>query len=286
MMVLPNVDFRMFFLPANIAACYEIRMDVDEFIGILRETGAYTTPERKLGLFDRMDWWFYLRLAGHIHDCRDGFVRDFNLDTWKYHSHRIFKLVETAGGRVHAEGIHNLGKAKPPYVYISNHMSLVETFLLPVLMLDTSDVCIVLKENLMKYPCFGELLEVLDPIVVTRRNAREDLKVMFEQGKEALKKGRSVLIFPQSTRSTRVSPADFNSVGVKLAQRENVPCVPIALKTDFLRPGRLIRDIGPIDRSKAIHFKFGEPIKVTKENARQAHGQIISFITDALKNWE
>ena len=54
----------------------------------------------------------------------------------------------------------------------------------------------------------------------------------MEEGSERLKKGKSVLIFPQKTRSEIFNPKEFNSLGVKLAKKNNVPVIPMAVLTD------------------------------------------------------
>jgi len=71
---------------------------------------------------------------------------------------------------------------------------------------------------------------------------------------------------------------------VKLAKKAGVPVVPLALKTDFHGLGRKIKDFGPVDRSKTVHFRFGEPLQVTG-NGREAHEACLNFITENLKAW-
>ncbi|OVE74865.1 hypothetical protein BVX97_06155 [bacterium E08(2017)] len=257
----------------------------------MNKHGSYDTPaELELRsadkLFGKMDFWFYLGLWGVVRRCNRVLNHDFSVDNWKKQSYDVFHLVERCGGKVHVSGIDNLRKMEAPFVYVSNHMSLVETFLLPVQMLDTSDIAIILKESLMKYPVFGKLLESLRPIVVKRKNPKEDLQTVLKASERVLgEEHRSILVFPQSTRTTEFNPADFNTLGVKLAQRNGVPVVPVALKTDFLKPGKLVRDLGPIDRSQEVYFKFGEPMEVTKANSREVHDTCTAFIASALADW-
>jgi peptide chain release factor 2 len=61
---------------------------------------------------------------------------------------------------------------------------------------------------------------------VTRRHPREDLKQVLTEGAEHLAQGRSVLVFPQATRSTSFDPSTFNTLAVKLAARASVDVVP------------------------------------------------------------
>ena len=99
-----------------------------------------------------------------------------------------------------------------------------------------------------------------------------------------IRKGYSVGIFPQATRSATFNPASFNSLGVKLARRAGVPVVPVALKTDFQGNGRFIKDMGPVDPRKTIFVEFGKPLEV-KGSDSETHRTILEFIVNNLKKW-
>jgi 1-acyl-sn-glycerol-3-phosphate acyltransferase len=60
--------------------------------------------------------------------------------------------------------------------------------------------------------------------------------------------------------------------------------VPVAIKTDFQRNGKWIKDMGPIDPHKMLYFKFGEPLAV-EGKGRQAHQHVIEFIIQNLLAW-
>jgi 1-acyl-sn-glycerol-3-phosphate acyltransferase len=123
------------------------------------------------------------------------------------------------------------------------------------------------------------------PITVTRTNPREDLKAVLEEGSALLKEGRSVIIFPQTTRTMELEPERFNSIGVKLARRAGVPVVPIALKTDALGNGRVLKDFGTVDPTRDVHFSIGEPMEITGRG-HEEHRRIIEFITAKLNTWK
>ncbi|MCX7590648.1 MAG: 1-acyl-sn-glycerol-3-phosphate acyltransferase, partial [Kiritimatiellae bacterium] len=177
----------------------------------------------------------------------------------------------------------NLACLTAPAVIVSNHMSLLETFLLPGFILPFREVAIVVKESLLRYPAFGQILRAVNAISVKRENPREDFRKIMECGRQALESGRCVLVFPQSTRSPEFNPAEFNSVGVKLAARSSVPVIPLALKTDFVGIGRIVRDLGRLDRSKPVYFSFGAPFQVT--SPREAHEKVVAFISERLRSW-
>jgi len=272
--------------------CSETGMDRKAFQEQLARTGSYDTAsdgnprsrcERMLGWSDGYYYWRIFRVvySGHCYSKRG----QFGVETWADHSYGIHRAVEACGGRIIIDGMDLVAAlGVRPVVYVGNHMSLLETLLIPVMALQFNYLATVVKESLVKYPIFGTVMRAVEPVTVSRRNPREDLKMVLEKGKEFLGAGRSVLIFPQSTRSRTIDPADFNSLGAKLAQRSNVPLVPVAVKTDFHGIGRWARDVGRIDRKKALHFRFGAPMDV-EGNGREAHRKTVDFITGALAEW-
>jgi len=106
----------------------------------------------------------------------------------------------------------------------------------------------------------------------------------MNKGTDLLLKGVSVIIFPQSTRSLVFNPEEFNSLGVKLAKKAGVRIVPMAIKTDFWGHGKLIKELGPLDSRKAIHFRFGEPCGITG-SGKAENQRIIDFIKASLDEW-
>jgi 1-acyl-sn-glycerol-3-phosphate acyltransferase len=122
------------------------------------------------------------------------------------------------------------------------------------------------------------------PIVVVRKDAKEDFKTVMEQGKELLAKGISVIIFPQSTRMTEFDPSLFNSLGIKLAIAAGVKVIPVAIKTDFWGNGKWVKDIGPVNRDNPIFMTFGKPMEING-NGKEEHKQILEFITHTLRQW-
>jgi len=97
--------------------------------------------------------------------------------------------------------------------------------------------------------------------------------------------GISIIVFPQTTRSDSFEPSQFNTIGVKLAQRAGVPAVPVALLTGAWKNGKIFKDLGKIDPSKRVHFAFGEPIAIGGRGMEE-HQAIIQFIKGKLEEWQ
>jgi len=131
---------------------------------------------------------------------------------------------------------------------------------------------------------FKHVLRSRDPIIVGRTNPRDDFKAVMEGGVQRLKTGRSIIIFPQTTRTTVFDPKAFNTIGVKLAHKANVPVVPIALKTDAWGNGKYLKDFGKIDPSKKVYFAFGEPMLIQGTGAEEHH-KVVEFISSKLQKW-
>ncbi len=204
---------------------------------------------------------------------------------WAADSHKMLKFLECVGVTFDIENLSHFQDIKPTCVFVANHMSTLETFILPCIIQPHRDITFVIKDSLLKYPVFKHIMKSRDPIVVGRINPREDFKKVMKEGKQRLKQGTSVIIFPQTTRSDYLDEKKFNSIGIKLAKNAKVPVIPIALKTDTWGVGRLAKDFGEIDPSKEVMFSFGAPIYISG-NGKSEHRQVIDFISGKLSSWQ
>ncbi len=250
-------------------------------------SGDYHSPERKLGWASRAapGTIFYLKLlqivlaAGRA--ARRGEYTDAD---WIRSSRAILTALEEAGVRVTVANTASFIDLPEACVFAGNHMSVLETFVLPGIIQPYRDVTFVVKESLLSYPVFSHVLASRRPIVVSRRNPRRDLEIVLREGTERLKNASSIILFPQTNRSPFFSPGEFNSLGVKLARRGGVPVIPIALKTDAWATGKRIRDLGRIFPRIPVHITFGEPVPVTG-SGKEAQERIVRFISGRLREW-
>lgn len=208
----------------------------------------------------------------------------YEASDWAQSSYDILKLIENCGGRFHITGLNNLYECKEPVVFVSNHMSTLETMVFPCIIAPVMKVTFVVKESLVMHPFLGPTLRSQNPIVVGRKNPRADFQTIMRKGKELLSNGISLIIFPQSTRNVDFKPSEFNSIGVKLARNANVKVIPVAIKTDFWGNGKRIKDLGPIDRTKPINIAFGEPLTI-ENTGKEENEFIIDYIKKHLEVW-
>jgi 1-acyl-sn-glycerol-3-phosphate acyltransferase len=252
---------------------------------------TYDTPEKKhLSLKEKMllnnRLYFILKYAGVVLRTRKEAIRKiYDTKAWTDSSFEIFRFIENVGGKFHISGMENIIKPAGPALFIGNHMSTLETMILPSIIGPHRELTFVVKESLVRHPLFGDVMRSRNPIVVGRTDPRKDFEEVMNGGMELLSKGVSIIIFPQSTRSVEFKPEEFNSLGVKLAKKAGVEVVPVALKTDFWGNGKWIKELGQIDSNKPIHFKFGEPFRITG-NGKEENQRIIDFIQNSLKEWK
>lgn len=205
-------------------------------------------------------------------------------DAWIPSSIDTARLVERVGGQIIVENVAAISGLTGPAVVVGNHMSTLETFLLPCMIRPYRPVTFVVKRELVEMPVFKHVMRSRHPVVVGRENPRDDLRVMLEEGEARLRSGVSVIVFPQRTRAPQWRPGEFNSIAVKLAKRTGVPVVPLAVRTDFWGTGKIVKELGPIRPDRAIHFSFGNPLVVTG-NGRDAQTEVVRFITDKMRAW-
>jgi 1-acyl-sn-glycerol-3-phosphate acyltransferase len=86
----------------------------------------------------------------------------------------------------------------------------------------------VLKRELLWIPFFGWGLAALNPIAIDRGAGRKALSQVVEQGKQRLKSGSWVVIFPEGTRIETGKIGRFGIGGAQLAIQSEACVVPVA----------------------------------------------------------
>ena len=265
-------------------------MKTDAFQSQLRDAGFYRTPGSPEGShlpsflatpsFNLFMLEIFVR--GNIQSKRPGFMEK----EWSDFGLRVLRLVERVGGYVSIEGFEHIKDIGSPIVWVSNHVSSLETYLFPPIFMSWPGLIIVLKEPLTHYPLFGSVVRAVDPIKVQRKNAIEDLRKVLQEGTAGIKAGRSALIFPQGARYRNFDPVTFNTLGTKLALHAKVPVVPIAVSTDFLRIGKLHRDAtASVHPASPVRIACG-PVLPCELGQAEIQRRSLDFIVTKLAQWQ
>ena len=250
---------------------------------------TYSSQHATAGIFSRMmpSLSFYSRLfLGPVRWLCARASKGLCDDTaWVYASAWVADLIERMGCPIEIEGMNAIEAVDGPCLFVANHMSTLETFMLPAMIRPRRPVTFVVKKSLTTMPFFGPVMCTRNPIVVGRTNPREDLTAVLEGGLERLKNGISIIVFPQHTRSLEFNPQMFNSIGVKLAKRAGVPIVPLALKTDAWGQGTKIKELGPVKVGMTVRYNFASPISITGQG-KEEQAAICQHIERLLGQWQ
>lgn len=254
-----------------------------DLLGVLQKDYSTAEPTSR-PLFPGVRF-YYLMVEQVIAASRKAKRGIFTHEDYYRHGLAVLRAVERVGGRIEISGVSKVPQFPGPYVYVANHMSVLETIILSSMLYPIGEHTFIVKQSLIDYPVFKHIMRAMDPIVVGRVNPREDLEVVLREGVKKLQDGISVVVFPQHTRTTEFIPEKFNTLGIKLAKRGGATVVPIALKTDFWGQGKLIKDFGKIYPQKTVRFRFGAPTSISGDG-RQEHAAIVRFIGETLAEWE
>jgi 1-acyl-sn-glycerol-3-phosphate acyltransferase len=126
--------------------------------------------------------------------------------------------------RINTEGREKIVKGTT-YVIISNHQSILDVLLLNNLPYRYKWISKI--EN-VRVPILGWYLKMADYIIVNRGNEESKLE-MLDKSYKCLKKGVSIMIFPEGTRSYDKEIGFFKRGAFQLALQANVPLLPVVL---------------------------------------------------------
>lgn len=113
----------------------------------------------------------------------------FDDKAWLYSCNWFLDEVERTGIHVHADGLQYIDQLEGrPCVICANHMSTLETYMLPAILLPRFPVTFVVKKYLVEMPLFCDVMKSRSPVVLGRSNPREDLLKVLHEGSDRLKK--------------------------------------------------------------------------------------------------
>lgn len=142
----------------------------------------------------------------------------------------------------------------PAYLVLSNHTSHFDV--LAIFSQFPRDLFPVAKRELGYIPLFGWALRAGAAIMIDRRD-RERAKASIEAAGEAIRGGRSVLMFPEGTRTASLGLGPFKKGPFHLALAARVPILPVAVlgASEVLAPGDW-----RIQSGRKITVRMGRPI--------------------------
>ncbi|MDZ4097167.1 MAG: lysophospholipid acyltransferase family protein [Methylophilaceae bacterium] len=140
-----------------------------------------------------------------------------------------------------------------PSIILSKHQSAWETLAFQQIF---PPQVWVLKRELLWVPFFGWGLAMTSPIAIDRSAGREALKQMVSQGKDRMKKGFWVVIFPEGTRMAPGTKGKYHIGGAWLATHTSSTVVPVAHNAGEFWPKNSF-----IKKPGIITVSIGQPIE-------------------------
>ena len=258
---------------------------------LLRTGGYRTAPERKASAPRKKGWLTTLGFTWSVFSvfpkCAvSEALRRLDTDKWAHYCFASLQKAERYGTDVIMDGWENRKNYDGPVVYLANHMSTLETVMLPFVLLTYGPIGTVVKQSLSHLPFLTRAAAHMGLIPIGRTSPREDLMTIFNVGCERIAKGISIHIYAQGTRQPVFARKGWSSIGTKLAEKAGVPVVPIAVKTDIepTRPGAKgwFKDFGTVDPEKTIRFSCGPVLTGKSKETQQAS---FDWIKSRLDEW-
>lgn len=172
---------------------------------------------------------------------------------WWAHSWWAPGTLWLAGVKLEVEGLEQIDFSKP-YVFVSNHQSFID---IPcVVKALPTRLHFVGKKELKKFPFIGQYMVAMGMIFIDRSNVNRAIESLKQAGK-LVKNGKSVIAFPEGTRTKDGSVGPFKKGTFLLAAEAGVQIVPIRIEGArkvwpaervYISPGKIRVSIGkPID---------------------------------------
>jgi 1-acyl-sn-glycerol-3-phosphate acyltransferase len=162
---------------------------------------------------------------------------DANLESLKFKwAHEIMKRLNV---ELKTEG--EIGQHSP-MLLVGNHISYLD---IPILTSTVKSISFVAKQELASWPVFGSAAQKIDTVFVKRENM-DSRNLARESIKQALLKGKRVVIFPSGT-TCMLENTSWKKGAFEIAKELNVPIQPFRINYFPLRSVAYIdKDFFPV----------------------------------------
>lgn len=161
------------------------------------------------------------------------------------------------------------------YVFAANHESALD---IPLTFASLPfHIVAISKIELKRIPIFGWAMMAGGHFFVDRRNHKQALKSLTKAKKSMEKNPRSIILYPEGTRSMNGEIMPFKKGGLVWALQMGVPVVPVALcgTSDALKKNSLVLNNLPLT------VEVGAPIE-TSSLLNEDRNQYVTNVHDAV----
>ena len=157
-----------------------------------------------------------------------------------------------------------------PSIILAKHQSAWETLAFQLIF---PPQVMVLKRELLWIPFFGWGLAMTSPIAINRSSGREALKQLVAQGRDRLRQGFWVVVFPEGTRVAPGEKGKYHLGGAWLTTHTQSLAVPVAHNAgEFWGKNSFLKKPGIID------VRIGPPINGTGMKPEELNRRVEAWI--------
>ncbi|MGE5473796.1 MAG: lysophospholipid acyltransferase family protein [Ignavibacteriales bacterium] len=203
---------------------------------------------------------------------KKGRIREHDDLVSKYVGKWARSLLRLAGAKVTVIGLENIPDTAS--VFVSNHQG---NFDIPLMLgYVGKPKALISKIEVQKLPIIRSWMKHLNCMFIDRDDHRQAVK-SISRSLELLKKGYSIIIFPEGTRSKCDKIGTFKNGSFKMALKAGVPIVPITISGSYKLMEANKNIIKPAQVKITIH-KAVETSEFSKEDVSQLQERIRSII--------
>jgi 1-acyl-sn-glycerol-3-phosphate acyltransferase len=164
---------------------------------------------------------------------------------------------------------------REPCIILAKHQSAWETLAFQIIF---PPHVWVMKRELLWIPFFGWGLAMLSPIAIDRGAGARALRQTLDQGRERLKRGFSIMIFPEGTRIAPGTRGTYHAGGAWLAVQTGALVLPVAHNA-----GECWRRNAFLKYPGLITVSIGAPIAPQGLSAAALNDQVENWIESEMK---
>lgn len=165
-----------------------------------------------------------------------------------------------------------------PCVFVSNHQAIFDVFTLLASMKHVTGF--IAKKEIAKLPLIPTWVRAIGTVFIDRENIKEGIKAINE-GAENIKKGYSMVIFPEGTRSLSSTMGTMKKGSLKMALKVEAPIVPVSIDGTYR-----VLEVGNKVSGHTIKIMFHKPIQtagLSKDEQKNLTEQVQAIVEEGLK---
>jgi len=193
--------------------------------------------------------------------------------SWKFIRGFFNGLIKISGSDIELRGIENLSEvpADQGILFVGNHTSFFDVIILQTIV--DRPIGFIAKKEFKRVPLFNWWVADLGSLFLDRKNVRAGLETI-KQGTEYMKKGLSLGLFPEGTRSHDGKLHPFKKGGYRMAEESESAMVLVA----FTGCDDILENNKPLAlRKRHVIVEFSKPFyphELDKKERRDAYDEI------------